>query len=64
MANRLEEALESHLGSLRGSLEMMQSGWLRTHHNGDDTTNESISQTMRWIDDLERALQDYRGGKA
>jgi hypothetical protein len=60
MANRLEEALESHLGSLRSSLEMMQSGWLRTHHNGDDTTNESISQTMRWIDDLERALQRHR----
>ena len=61
MADRLEEVLERHIRRLRASLETMQSGWLKTSNDGHDTTNESISQTLGWIDELEAALENYRG---
>jgi hypothetical protein len=60
----LSEAVELHIRSLEGSLQMLQSGWLRTSNDGHDTTNESISQTMRWIDDLRKALERHRAGAA
>jgi hypothetical protein len=60
----LSEAIELHIRSLEGSLQMLQSRWLRTSNDGHDTTNESISQTMRWIDDLRNALERYRARDA
>jgi hypothetical protein len=56
----LSEAVELHIRGLEGSLQMLQSRWLRTSNDGHDTTNESISQTMRWIDDLRKALDRHR----
>lgn len=56
----LSEAVELHIRSLEGSLQMLQSRWLCTSNDGHDTTNESISQTMRWIDDLQKALERHR----
>ena len=64
MADRLETVLELHVRKLRSSLELMQTGWLKTSNDGHDTTNESISQTMGWIADLENALGNHRDGKA
>lgn len=52
----LSEAVELHIRSLEGSLQMLESRWIRTSHDGHDTTNESISQTRRWIDDLRKAI--------
>ena len=60
----LSEAVELHIRSLTGSLQMLQSGWLRTSNDGHDTTGESISQTMRWIDDLRKALARHRDRNA
>jgi hypothetical protein len=59
MVDRLEEVIES----LPGSLEMMQSGWLKTSNEGHDTTSGSVSQTMGWIDELEAALRNHRNHK-
>jgi cytidine deaminase len=56
----LSEAVELHIRSLEGSLQMLQSRWLRTSNDVHDTTNESISQTMRWIDNLRQALDRHR----
>lgn len=55
----LRQAVELHIRSLTGSLQMLQSGWLRTSNDGHDTTDESISQTTRWIDDLRKALAHH-----
>lgn len=51
----LSAAVELHMRILEASLQMLQSGCLRTSKNGHDTTNDSISQTMGWIDDLRNA---------
>lgn len=60
----LSEAVELHIRSLEGSLQMLQSRWLRTSNDGHDTTDESISQTMRWIDDLRKALGRHKARNA
>ena len=64
MVDRLEEVIGLHIRSLHGSLEMMQSGSLKTSNDGHDTTIESISQTMRCIDELQVALQNHRNREA
>jgi hypothetical protein len=64
VADRLEEVLELHVRKLRASLELMQTGWLKTSNGGHDTTSESISQTMGWIADLENALGNHRDRRA
>ena len=64
MSDNLTKAVQGHIRSLRGSLEMMQSGWLKTSNDGHDTTSESISQTMWWIKELQTALDRHGGGDA
>lgn len=60
----LPEVLEIHIRQLQWFLGVMQDRWLTTQSEGHDTTNESISQVMGWIADLESALERHRSGNA
>lgn len=64
MVDRLTDILEKHICDLRKSLEMMESGGMRTHTNVKDTTQESIDQNRVWIADLEGALERHRSRNA
>lgn len=55
--------IEDHIMQLRSALAMMEEGRLGTHHNGEDTTAQSIEQTKGWIDSLEEALARVDPGR-
>jgi hypothetical protein len=59
MADRLTEILVKHREDLISSLDMMRRGILRTHHNGSDTTKETVAQYIGWVGDLTAAIKGH-----
>jgi hypothetical protein len=60
VTDRLIEAARGAIYVLGWNIQMMRSGWLKTSNEGHDTTNESISQLMAVVKDLEDALPDQQ----
>jgi hypothetical protein len=59
-AERLEQIITNHIDQLEKSTRMMENGKLFTTTNGRDTTDESISDNMVLLGNLERALENLR----
>ena len=58
MEDRLVEAARGAIYVLRWQLDMMHSGSLKVNLEGHEATNESFSQLLGVVTDLEAALAD------
>lgn len=57
MDDRLTKTLVKLRDDLISALDMMRRGVLTTHHNGSDTTKETVAQYIGWVGDLTAAIE-------
>jgi hypothetical protein len=59
MDDRLTQVLNNHIARMRQAVELMRTGRVRTHEDGKDTTEQSISDNLVWIAELEEVLNRH-----